>query len=163
MMTEIERTAAIRAALRERISDLRQLHPWLVDDYGGSGVLGGVVFLTSCRYRYAAVRDYRNLAILQRVTLHANHALALRATGEVLLDGCVSADGAGIRTSPGPRGVPVAITEHAEGFRVSCPDCGRVHMSAQATSLEAWGPFVWGFGGEVFLCSCGVEAELRFD
>lgn len=162
--TETERR---RAAIARRIEDLGYIYPWLSDKCGGSGVLGDVVYQTSCRFRQAAVRDCADLVIPGGVTLYGCHALVMRATGEVFTGlapgGWVNLDGAAEGGPTGPGAPAATIVEKGGALLVTCRTCSRVHLAAGGTSLAAWHLFVTAFGGEVFLCPCGVESELRFD
>lgn len=158
----------IRARVEERADNFDALNPWLTKALGGSGVLGAVVYLTSVRYRGPVVRDFYSLRIPAGVTIHAAHALSYRSTTTVVVDGCIDGSGAAEKPegrSHGSRAPAARIsrTTGGDGFRVSCRACYRIHMTADETTLREWSIFALGFGGEVFLCPCGVESELRFD
>lgn len=166
------KAGTVSKRLEAIFQDLRDLHPWLdVDRRNGTGALGVVAFNSPVRYREPVVRDYVSFLVPGWVSVYGAHAIVYRCTGtpvSAVIDGRISMNGAAAkpdRRSHGPGAPAARILEGANGFLVACSvACGRVHMTAERTSLAAWSPFVWGFGGEVFMCpDCGEERELRLD
>lgn len=163
MITQADRR---KAELEQRVANLRALHPWVSGQVGGDGSLGDVVYRTSCRYRHGVMRDFGDLHIPAGVTIYGHHFLVYRARGPIVVGGHVNLDGGAANPDGSPSGprAPAAIVRQELGrLVVRCRSCGREHLAVRGSTLADWAPFVYGFGGEIFMCSCGAESELRLD
>lgn len=154
----------LETMIEQAIQRGRDLHPWIErKNPNGSGALGDVVYLTSFRHRYKALRDFRSVVLPKGVTVYGNTTLIWRCTDptvSAVIDGTVNMNGCAL-SPPGPAAPAATITPEPNGFRVSCRACRVVHLAVRGSTLADWAPFVYGFGGEIFMCSCGAESELR--